>query len=382
MVKRLSLVVLFSMVSASWIGATPPQRTAYANLAALLVAHPLHGVLAHYDREIVALKQTLTPDLSASIAQQIDRGTAAAQRDAGAARTQVRLVVSETGSSDRTDENAALSAVLTARRSATESMSLYARRLQRESAAASAAYARASRTRVERAAAAREQQLREKELDVAYDLARKNAPARLTLRIHLNELYLDRPARARLEAELAALSRQELATLSRMQAADAVTVSQYRNGLERQAAADTARMNAQLRAEAAANLALRGRVAQAASRSSTADLATRIAAFRATYPSGDNAAAIESAFTDSQTDIANHFARIGESARRSRADAAVQVANIARERAALRQAMVSQIEEIVRRFAEQRHLAVGDLTAAQPRGSVDLTAAVRAELAR
>ncbi len=167
-----------------------------------------------------------------------------------------------------------------------------------------------------------------------------------------------------------------------MQAADAVTLSQYRNGLERQAAADTARMNEQLRAKAAANLALRGRVAQAASRSSTADLSTRIAAFRATYPSGDNAAAIESAFTDSQTDIANRFARIGESARRSRADAAMQVANIARERAALRQAMVSQIEEIVRRFAEQRHLAVGDLTAARPRGSVDLTAAVRAELAR
>ncbi len=51
--------------------------------------------------------------------------------------------------------------------------------------------------------AAREQQLREKELDVAYDLARKNAAARLTLRIHLNELHLDRPTRARLEAELA-----------------------------------------------------------------------------------------------------------------------------------------------------------------------------------
>ena len=382
MVKRLSLVVLFSMLSASWIGATAPQRTAYANIAALLAAHPLHGVLAHYDREIVALKQTLTPDLSTSIVQRIDRGSAAARRDAGSARTQVRLVASETGSSDRADENAALSAVLAARRSSAESMSLYARRLQRESAAAAMAYARASRTRVERAVAAREQQLREKELDVAYDLARKNAPERLTLRIHLNDLHLDRPTRARLEAELAALSRAELATLSRMQAADAATLSQYRNGLERQAAIDTARMNEQLRAKAAANLALRGRVSQAASRSSTADLSTRIAAFRSAYPAGDNAAAIASAFTDSQTDIANRFARVGDSARRSSADAATQIANIARERSALRRAMISQIEEIVRRFAEQRHLTVGDLSATPPRGSVDLTAAVRAELAR
>jgi hypothetical protein len=382
MVKRLSLVVLLSMLSAASIAATPPQGSAYANLSALLAEHPLHGVLAHYDREMVALKQTLTPDLSTSIVQRIDRGTAVTRKDAGSARAQVRLAASETGSSDRADENAALSVVLAARHSSAESMSLYARRLQRESAAASAAYARASRTRVERASAAREQQLREKELDVAYDLARKNAPERLTLRIHLNELHLDRPTRARLEAELAGLSRAELATLSRMQDADAVTSSQYRNGLERQAAADRARMNEQLRAKAAANLALRGRVSQAASRSSTADLSTRIAAFRSAYPAGDNAAAIASAFTDSQTDIANRFARIGDSARRSRADAATQIANIARERAALRQAMVSQIEEIVRRFAEQRHLAVGDLTAAQPRGSVDLTAAIRAELAR
>ena len=235
---------------------------------------------------------------------------------------------------------------------------------------------------MERAVAAREQQLREKELDVAYDLARKNAPARLTLRIHLNDLHLDRPTRARLEAELAALSRQELATLSRMRAADAVTLSEYRSGLQHQAAADTARMSEQLRAKAAANLALRGRVSQAASRSSTADLSAQIAAFRATYPSGDNAATIASAFANSQTDIANRFGRIEESARRSRAQAAAQIANIVRERAALRRAMLSQIEEIVRRFAQERHLAVGDLTAARPRGSVDLTAAVRAELAR
>jgi len=71
------------MLSASSIGATPPQRTAYANIAALLAAHPLHGVLAHYDREIVALKQTLTPDLSTSVVQRIDRESAAARRDAG-----------------------------------------------------------------------------------------------------------------------------------------------------------------------------------------------------------------------------------------------------------------------------------------------------------
>ena len=382
MVKRLSLVVVLSVLFAACIAATPPQRTAYANLPALLAAHPLYAVLAHYDREIVALRQTLTPDLSASIAQRVDRGTNATRNDAGSARAQVRLVAAETGSSGRADENAALSAVLAARRSTAESMSLYARRLERESAATAAAYARASRTRVERAVAAREQQLREKELDVAYDLARKNAAARLTLRLHLNELHLDRPTRARLEAELGALSRQELATLSRMQAADAVTLSQYRSSLERQAAAGTARMNEQLRAKAAANLALRGRVLQAASRGSTADLSARIAAFRAAYPAGDNAAAIASSFTDSQADIANRFARIGDGARRSRAEAAAQIANIARERAALRRAMVSQIETIVRRLAEQRHLTVGNLTAAPPRGSVDLTPAARAELRR
>jgi len=382
MVKRMSLVVVLSVQFAACIAATPPQRTAYANLPALLAAHPLYGVLAHYDREIVALRQTLTPDLSASIAQRVDRGTNATRNDAGSARAQVRLVAAETGSSGRNDENAALSAVLAARRSAAESMSLYARRLERESAATAEAYARASRTRVDRAVAAREQQLREKELDVAYDLARKNAATRLTLRLHLNELHLDRPTRARLEAELGALSRQELATLSRMQAADAVTLSQYRSGLEGQAAAGTARMNEQLRAKAAANLALRGRVLQAASRGSMADLSTRIAAFRAAYPAGDNAAAIASSFTDSQADIANRFARIGDGARRSRAEAAAQIANIARERSALRRAMISQIETIVRRLAEQRHLTVGNLTAAPPRGSVDLTPAARAELRR
>jgi len=381
MMQRLPLVMLLAILSAGWIAAAPSQGTAYANLSVLLAAHPLHGVLAHYDREIAALKQTLSPDLSAAIEQRIDRGSVTARKDSGSARAQVGLVASETGSSDRSDENAALSAVLAARRSAGESMSLYARRLRGQSAAASAAYAAASRTRVERAVAAREQQLREKELDVAYDLARKNGPARLKLRIALNELHLDRPTRARFEAELAALSRQELDTLSRMHAVDAVTLSQYRSGLERQAAADTAQMNEQLRAKSAANLALRGGVLRAASRGSKSDLAARIAAFRAAYPSGDTAAAIASAFTDSQADIANRFAKIGDSARNSRAEAAAQIATIARERAAIRRAMVAQIEAMVRRLAEQRHLAVGDLTATPPRGSIDLTAAVRAEFA-
>lgn len=105
--------------------------------------------------------------------------------------------------------------------------------------------------------AAREQQLREKELTLAFDLAQANALKRLRLRLKLEDLHPEPTTRKQLEAELSALNAGESRAVAAMRHSNAAVLADYRLQVEHDTARAGSQMAAQLQAKAAANLALR-----------------------------------------------------------------------------------------------------------------------------
>ncbi|HEY6326845.1 MAG TPA: hypothetical protein VIW73_10085, partial [Candidatus Cybelea sp.] len=232
-----------------------------------------------------------------------------------------------------------------------------------------------------RAFAARQQQLREEELALAYELAQRDAGERLVLRAKLADDRLQRAKRAPLEARLAELSRRESAAVAALHAQDAVVLASYREQLERQAASANAQMAAQLRSKADANLELRRNVlrAAAASEQVVPGLPSRIAALRTSYRVGGDAADIRGSLQAATTELPQRFAQIAETDRASRADASAQLASLQRVRAELYRAMVAQIVRDAQRLGRERGLRGVVVSASRPRGGVDLTGALARE---
>lgn len=379
MIARRLANTLLPALAALLCGAVHVAPRAHAELPRLVAAHPLYGVLGHYDRDILALERTEATE-SRPIAGEVRDAGAALRNRTQAAAQQARSVAPDVRA-DRALENAGLTALSRARNSSDSAMASYQRRLERETAANIAAYAQAQRVRTERAVNARAQELREKELEAAYNLARRNAAAHLTLRLRLSDLYLDRAARARLESKLAALGDGERRAFLRMQSADAITLAEYRNQVERASASAVARMTSSLRAKASANLAMRRQVLHVAATTTGADTPARMTAFRSSYPAAGGGSAVAADFQNANREISNRFQQIGAAAAQSRAATDAQIATLKGERAALYAAIVAQIKEIVARYAEQRHFVI-ELTAGRPHGGPDVTDAIRAQLAK
>ena len=360
--------------------ATPTADVGYADLPRLLATHPLHKVLAAYDREIAALRATRT------IAELSDPGTRAAaaatalRRDAAAAQRQVQRIATAGATRDPTLEARALTAIRQSRSDANGAMGAYTSALDRETGANLRGYAFGMAQRTARGFAARQAQLREKELTLAYDLARRDAGTRLMLRLKLADLHLDRSVRARFEAQLAALNRRESSAVAALHAQDASVLARYREELERETASANAQMAAQIRSKANANLALRAGVARAASSSAAVvpDLPARLESFGASYRLGSDAQAIRRDLGAAATELPERFARLAGTDRESRADTSAQIIALQRDRAELYRAMLGEIERDARRLGEERGLRV-ILSGARPKGSVDLTGAVGRE---
>jgi hypothetical protein len=362
--------------------APPAAPGAYIDLPQLVAVNPLHAVLVEYDREIAALRSTQSVADAGNGAVQVQRARTALQREDAAAQRQVRAISSTAEGEERARERATL-AVAAARQGENGSARLYAGQLVRETTATATAYDRAIAERSGRALAARQEQLREKELTLAFDLARADAGKRLLLRLKLADLHLTGAARAQLRATLAALDRHELDAVGALRREDAVTLQAYRGELLIEGERAQLQMDAQLRAKAGANYTMRQRVAQANSSAALpASVTTRAGAFVSGFHPQGEADAITSAMHDAAGDLGQRFAQLGAIDRRSNADTAVQIHELETDRGALYRAIVAEIEHTAQQLARQRHLGnlVGSGT--RPDGSVDLTAAVRNRLAR
>jgi hypothetical protein len=362
--------------------ATPARAPiGYVDLPRLILSHPLHAVLLQYDREIAALRSTQEiPGLSDAAAA-AGLGAAALQRDAATAQSHARQIASGGAAGDSARERAALATVLSSPRADTE-MSGYTNALMRETNANLTAFERAITERTERAFTARQQQLREKELTLAFDLARADAGKRLSLTLKLEDLHLTPTTRAKLRAALAALDERELKAVTALRRDDAEALAEFRRQLQREGESADAEMAGQLRAKAGANFALRQRVPLGQSGLATVlpNLPSRVAAFSASYNAGASVAAIAGGLSTASSDLSQRFARLGESARRSDRETIVQIQALQAARDAVYRSIVAQIFREARLLVRERHLGGLEASSPRPQASVDLTPAVRARL--
>ena len=344
----------------------------FVDLPALVAAHPLHAVLGQYAREIAALRVTQ------------DEPRLARRSDADAVQARAERTIAAHPAFDRAQEDAALAEITAGRGGVDSGAALYAVELNRETNASLAAFERATAQRNQRAYAAREQELRESELTLAYALARRDAARHLILRIKLGELYLTPARRKALELELSDVDQREAAQIAAAHRGHAGILAGYSSGLQRTGALANAQMASQLRAQAAANLDTRRQVSQAEANASSVlpDFAGRVAFFRASYGSAADARAIAGGFHAAGAGAASRFEVLAASERESRRTANFQIERLEAERAALYRSIVAQVVRVADRLGRQRGLHTVSVGGAQPKGSVDLTPAARSALAR
>jgi hypothetical protein len=373
--------LVFGVFLCAAAGRTAPA--CFIDLPRLVSVHPLHKVLAQYDREIAALENTrAVPGLSA-LGTQAERSAAAVQREIAGTPAQVQRIAAN-AAPNRVQERQAVAALFAAQRGPNGAMSAYRDELTRETNANLSGYAIALAQRTARAVAARHQELHEKELTLAFDLARRDSGVRLVLRLKLQDLHLDAATRAQLQGRLAALNRRDSEALAAARANDAAILARYRATLQRDGELANAQMASELLSKAGANLALRLGVLRAGSGAADVvpNLASRLESFAASdHPSAD-AAAIETSLRGARNDIPRRFATLADADRRSRVETASQIQNLKNSRGELYHLMIEQILRDARQIARERHLNDLVATSPRPKGSVDLTGAVARQMSR
>lgn len=370
------------MLAVLLVGATnAPAGVGFAKLSVLISSHPLAPMLAQYDREIAALRSTSSLEGLRDPARQAERSATIVAQRAATANGQIERIA-RAPQSDRQSERAALAEVASAQRSRDSALTAYQAELSRETNATLRDYAAAIAQRNARALAAREQELREKELTLAFDLARRSGGARLGLRLRLADLHLTPAKRRLLARRLAALDAAERQTVAAQARRDTGTLAAYRQTLAREGDASFAALAAQLRSKSAANLSLRLGVARSESESATAvpNLSERMRAFAADYSGSRTASSIAASMSATAEALPQRLRVVADADRVSAAQTAGQIQTLARDRLQLYRSIVAHIERLAQHVAQQRGLRQVVVGRAAPRGSVDVTAAVASQL--
>ena len=209
-----------------------------------MATHPLHGVLTQYDREIAALRNTQKvaglhdPGLSADTCSGIARRPMPRRRGHAPLQSEGAIL-----SADLERERQGIADLLRSQQVADRKKAASTTRLVTETNANLRAYGEALAERTQRAYAARQQQLREKESSLAYELERRDAGKRLLLRLKLDDLHANAGQRAQLQASLAALQSSEARAIDALRRYDASELAAYRAQLERTASVEAAAMD-------------------------------------------------------------------------------------------------------------------------------------------
>ena len=364
-------------------GVSPGAATGYADLTRLVASHPLHAVLAGYDREISGLRATLRTEGLTDPAGRTEHATAILQRSAAGAQARALRLDTLNSFADLNTERNALATIVRLRGTGDMESASYGVELDRETSASLTAFEAGTAQRTTRAMEARRQQLRENELALAYALARRDAPQRLLLQLKLTHLHLDRTDRAALEAQRAALDRREADAIAALRRSDASRLAAYERELQSEAANANAQMTAQLQGTAATNLAIHGNVVRAESSAAGAlpNFPAQLALFRTSYRSSAQTTDIAHNLSAASDDISKRFGTLAQADRQSRLATLAQIRALQSQRGALYRSIVLQIGRAANRIAAERHLSGVRLASPRPSGSVDLTGAVRSALA-
>lgn len=355
----------------------------FVDLPRLVASHPLHSVLTQYDSEIAALRSTQNVAELRDPAATAARSATALQADAIAAAARAQAIVGRDPAADRAREQGAIVQLALSERVAGSGMATYATQLASETNANLRAYGDSLSERTERAYAAREQQLREKELTLAYDLERRDAAKRVMLRLKLDDLHLGSERRASLQAELAALNAEEQRAVGAVRRADATQLAAYRAQLEQDAAANAGEMDQQLRSRAGANYTILQRVFHEAGNGFQAlPSRSQLVAFSRSYAASNSAQAIASGMQSAGRDLSQRFRQIAAADAQSQRDAAEQLRTLEADRDALYRSIVAQVKAEALTLARQRGLGGVEFVNTAPKaGQLDLTPAIAARMA-
>ena len=361
-----------------------PVRAAdagFVDLQRLVANHPLHGILAQYDRDIAALRATQQvaglrdPALSAADA------VTSLRADTASAASRADAIGKRDGSADLARERQSITAVLRSQRAADRAMAVSRSQLVTETNANLHAFSGAIARRTERAYAARQQQLRENESTLAYQLERRDAGKRLMLRLKLDDLHASPAQRARLQTALTALDASERQPLDALRRADANDLAVYQSQLQRDASAGAGAMDSQLRVKSAANYAVFQRVfSEAGATAGTLPSPSQLAALRTTYAPSRSAQSIASGMRSASDDVAQRFEAAAAVDADSQRDVAAQLRSLRAARAALYRTIVAQIRATAQLVARQRHVRAVTFVNGRSQRGVDLTAAVASRL--
>jgi hypothetical protein len=357
---------------------------AFVDLPQLVRSHPLHRFLDQYDSEIAALSATRGVAGLGDPAAMAQSSAAALQTDVSAAAAHAEAIGKRDAGANRAREQAAITQLLRSEHAADSEKTADTKELASETDANVRAYGEALSERAERAYAAQEQQLREKELTLAYDLEGRDAARRLTLRLKLDDLHLTSARRARLRAALAALDAGEFRAVSAMRSADAIQLATYRAQLEESAAASEQMMVGQLRSKAGANYVILARVFhEAANEDEALPPPSQLAAFTGGYAAPRDGQTIASGMRASGDDLSQRFRQIAAVDARSQGGVATQLRILKADRDALYRSIVAQIRAEASTLARRRGLGSVEFVSAAPKtGGLDLTPTVAAHLAR
>jgi hypothetical protein len=378
--RRMSLAVAIFCAATLAPAAAATASVGFADLPQLVARHPLHGVLVQYDAQIAALRATQSVAGLRNPAEIANQNANALQAETSGAAARAGAIGTRHAAANRARERAAITQLVAAKAQGS-GMAAYTTRLASETNANLRAYASAMTERSDRAYAARAQQFREKELTLAYDLARRNAGKRLTLQLKLNDLRLTAARRAGLQAQLAALSGEERQTVEAAQRSDAQLLAAYRSQLEGDAAAASSAMDEQLRSKAGANYTILQRVFNEAGNGlETLPSASQLVAFSRSYAAASDARGIALAMRGAAGDLAQRFRQDAAVDAQSQRDVAAQLRALEADRDALDRSIVTEIRAQALAVARGRGLASVDFVSTVPKGAIDLTQVVAARL--
>jgi hypothetical protein len=352
----------------------------YVIVAQLVASHPLHGVLEEYDRGIAALRRTQDlPGLRNPVASAA-QGALGVMHTAASGAERAQAMGGGDPEVDLQREDAALAALARGQRSAAPAMERSTAELATETSTNLRGYSASLEQRSSRAYAARAQQLRENELTLAFDLARRDAGRRLALQLRLDELHLTAKERAALQTQLAALNAAESRAIAAMRRNDAGELAAYAGDLRRDARTANVQMDDRLRATSVASYAILRQVFGEQTGGRGLDLQSQLTRLHEAYAPGQSARAIAGAMRQAGDDLAARFAQAGSVDATSQRDVAAQLRGLKANRDALYRSIVAEIRAAAAEVARERHLAGAELVSAPRPGLVDLTGAVARQL--
>lgn len=401
--KQLAVIIVILLAGCAANAQTPAGSI---DVNALLPRHPLYSTLAQYDRQIAVLQGTLHTEFanegaviansSSAIGRDLDREQTAALRDrvdSGRFPRDVAIRMPAASPSERDIQNGLAQTYALQRAqlhaAASNDLAAYRSALATAQQHAFTSFVAAVSARSRQAYAARAQELREQESELLLDEARRDAPTRLQIRAKLQTLALDASSRARLLARLNAIQAREDGQVNAMRKVHAHALAAYAAELRARQDSDIAQLSAQIQSRGRITAAARERVSReqiadagplalpalaARHTGSAADMRAQYAALLHAQPGNPQAIAAV------REDLRNRLRSLQQAHAADTQSIESQIWWLRHDRDAVRKRMVAQIFSEAERVARDRGLSrVSDRHAA-PAGSVDLTAAVSAQL--